>query len=60
MALLARVFTKAAYSGADPTDDDAAHAWEAVDDLSSTLDCGDSWLRRWRRRINPVTLLGRA
>ncbi len=60
MALLARVFTKAAYSGADPTDDDAAHAWEAVDDLNSTLDSGDSWVRRWRRRINPVTLLGRA
>jgi transglutaminase-like putative cysteine protease len=59
LALLARVFTKAAYSGADPTDAEAAHAWEAVDDLSSTLDSGDTWLRRWRRRVNPVTLLGR-
>ncbi|MGH8972770.1 MAG: DUF4129 domain-containing transglutaminase family protein, partial [Acidimicrobiia bacterium] len=60
MALLARVFTKAAYSGADPSEDDAAHAWEAVDDLRQSLDSGDSRLGRWRRRINPVTLTGRA
>jgi hypothetical protein len=60
MGLLARVFTKVSYSGADPSEDDAADAWEAVDNLRHTLDSGDSWLRRWRRRVNPVTLLGRA
>ncbi|MGH9040810.1 MAG: DUF4129 domain-containing protein, partial [Acidimicrobiia bacterium] len=59
MARLAGVFTKAAYSGGDPSDDDAADAWEAVDTLNRTLDSGESLLRRWRRRVSPVTLLGR-
>ena len=60
MALLARVWTMTTYSSADPSENDAADAWEAVDNLSQTLDSGDTWPRRWRRRINPVTLLGRA
>ena len=60
MALLARVWTKTSYSGADPSEDEAADAWEAVDSLNQTLDSGESRLRRWRRRVNPVTLLGRA
>jgi hypothetical protein len=60
MALLAGVFTRASYSGADPSETDAADAWEAVDTLRSALDSGDSWARRWRRRLSPVTLLGPA
>ncbi|MGH8990491.1 MAG: DUF4129 domain-containing transglutaminase family protein, partial [Acidimicrobiia bacterium] len=60
MATLAGVFTKVSYSGADPSEHDADDAWQAVDDLGNTIDSGDTWIRRWRRRVNPVTLLGRA
>ena len=59
MARLAGVFTKVSYSGGDPSDDDAAAAWAEVDALTSPR-LRRHLLRRWRRRISPVNLLGRA
>jgi transglutaminase-like putative cysteine protease len=54
---LAGLFTKALYSDAGPSDDEASQAWEAVEHLSRALDTGDSRLGRWRRRLNPVPLM---
>ena len=60
MTQLARIFTKASYSPADPSEDEASHAWAEVETLTRALDPSDSFLRRWRRRLNPATLLPRA
>jgi transglutaminase-like putative cysteine protease len=54
---LAGLFTKALYSDAGPSDDEAGEAWEAVENLSRALDTDDSLVGRWRRRFNPVTLV---
>ena len=57
MAGLARLFTKASYSPGDPSEEEAGAAWAEVDTLTRALDSGDSLLGRWRRRLNPMTLL---
>jgi transglutaminase-like putative cysteine protease len=59
MARLAGLFTKASYASDDPSEDEAHQAWEQVDVLTRVLDSGDSFVGRWRRRLNPATLLGR-
>jgi hypothetical protein len=59
MARLARIFTKASYSPGDPSEDEVSQAWAEVDTLTKALDEGDSFLGRWRRRLNPATLLPR-
>jgi hypothetical protein len=59
MAHLAGLFTKASYASHDPSEDEARQAWEEVDVLTRVLDSGDSFAGRWRRRLNPATLLGR-
>jgi hypothetical protein len=60
MTGLARLFTKASYSPGDPSEEEVSEAWAEVDTLSKALDEGDSALGRWRRRLNPATLLPRA
>ncbi|MGH8998934.1 MAG: DUF4129 domain-containing protein, partial [Acidimicrobiia bacterium] len=57
MSRLAGLFTKVSYSPADASDDEAAAAWNDVDELARALDVGESRLCRWRRRLNPATLL---
>jgi hypothetical protein len=59
MTRLARLFTKASYSPGDPSEDEVSQAWAEVDTLTRALDEGDSLLGRWRRRLNPTTLLPR-
>jgi transglutaminase-like putative cysteine protease len=59
MARLAGLFTKASYSPGDPSEDEARQAWEEVEVLTRALDSGDSFTGRWRRRLNPATLLNR-
>ena len=58
MAKLARIFTKASYSPGDPSEDEVSAAWAEVETLTRALDSSDSVLGRWRRRLNPATLLG--
>jgi hypothetical protein len=60
MSQLARIFTKASYSPGDPSEEEVSAAWAEVETLTKTLDSTDSWLGRWRRRLNPSTLLPRA
>ena len=57
MTRLARLFTKASYSPGDPSEEEVDQAWAEVDTLTRALDSGDSVLGRWRRRLNPATLL---
>jgi transglutaminase-like putative cysteine protease len=57
MAQLATLFTKASYSPGDPSEDEVSQAWAEVETLTKALDEGDSFLGRWRRRLNPATLL---
>ena len=57
MSRLAGLFTKASYSGAGPSEDEARAAWVEVETLTRALDSNDSFLGRWRRRLNPGTLL---
>jgi hypothetical protein len=57
MTRLARIFTKASYSPGDPSEEEVTQAWEEVEKLTQTLDSNDSVLGRWRRRLNPATLL---
>jgi transglutaminase-like putative cysteine protease len=59
MTRLARLFSKASYAGGDPSEDEANQAWAEVDTLTRALDSGDSLLGRWRRRVNPATLVAR-
>ena len=59
MTRLARIFTKASYSPGDPSEDEVTQAWAEVETLTRALDEGDSLLGRWRRRLNPATLLPR-
>ncbi|HLF40669.1 MAG TPA: hypothetical protein VI854_04240, partial [Acidimicrobiia bacterium] len=58
MSSLARAFTKAAYSVSGPSEDEARQAWDDVDVITRALDSKDTFLGRWRRRLNPGTLLG--
>ncbi|MDQ1506321.1 MAG: hypothetical protein QOD57_4048 [Actinomycetota bacterium] len=60
MTGLARLFTKASYSPGDPSEEEVSEAWAEVETLTKALDAGDSALGRWRRRLNPATLLPRA
>jgi hypothetical protein len=57
MTRLAGLFTKASYSPADPSEDEVDQAWAEVETLTKALDADDSFLGRWRRRLNPTTLL---
>jgi len=57
MTRLARLFTKASYSPGDPSEEEVSQAWADVETLTKALDSGDSVLGRWRRRLNPATLL---
>jgi transglutaminase-like putative cysteine protease len=57
MTRLAGLFTKASYSPGDPSEDEVDQAWAEVETLTKALDAGDSFLGRWRRRLNPATLL---
>ncbi len=59
MTRLARIFTKASYSPGDPSEEEVSQAWEEVETLTRALDSSDSVLGRWRRRLNPATLLTR-
>jgi hypothetical protein len=59
MTRLARIFTKASYSPGDPSEEEVSQAWAAVETLTRALDTSDSVLGRWRRRLNPATLLQR-
>jgi hypothetical protein len=38
---------------------DAQIAWASLDELERALDDGISWSRRWRRRLDPSTLVRR-
>jgi transglutaminase-like putative cysteine protease len=58
MTKLARIFTKASYSPGDPSEDEVSQAWAEVESLTRALDQSDSVLGRWRRRLNPATLVG--
>jgi transglutaminase-like putative cysteine protease len=60
MTRLARIFTKASYSPGDPSEEEVGQAWAEVETLTRALDSSDSVLGRWRRRLNPATLLPRA
>jgi hypothetical protein len=60
MTQLARIFTKASYSPGDPSEEEVSQAWDEVETLTRALDTSDSVLGRWRRRLNPATLLQRA
>ena len=57
MTQLARIFTKASYSPGDPSEEEVSEAWAEVETLTKALDAGDSFVGRWRRRLNPATLL---
>ncbi|HYH49215.1 MAG TPA: DUF3488 and transglutaminase-like domain-containing protein [Acidimicrobiia bacterium] len=57
MTKLARLFTKASYSPGDPSEEEVSAAWAEVDTLTRVLDSNDSVVGRWRRRLNPATLL---
>jgi hypothetical protein len=57
MTRLARIFTKASYAAGDPSEEEVSQAWAEVESLTKALDSGDSVLGRWRRRLNPATLL---
>jgi transglutaminase-like putative cysteine protease len=57
MTRLARIFTKASYSPGDPSEEEVTQAWAEVETLTEALDSSDSVLGRWRRRLNPATLL---
>ena len=59
MTRLARIFTKASYSPGEPSEEEASQAWDEVETLTRALDSSDSVLGRWRRRLNPATLLTR-
>ncbi|MET0421295.1 MAG: DUF3488 and transglutaminase-like domain-containing protein [Acidimicrobiia bacterium] len=54
---LARRYTAVRYGPLDATPDDAARAWEAVDSLGDALDASINWRERWRRRLDPSTLV---
>jgi hypothetical protein len=53
---LARSYTVVRYGAGSPSSEDAARAWEAVDELDRALGVGLSRRERWRRRIDPSTL----
>ena len=57
LSRLANLFSKALYSDAGPSDTEASQAWEAVESLNRALDSDDSLVGRWRRRLNPLTLV---
>jgi transglutaminase-like putative cysteine protease len=56
---LARVYGAARYGEGAVAEDDVHGAWESLDELERALDEGVSWTRRWRRRLDPTTLVRR-
>ncbi len=56
---LARAYGAARYGDGVLAPDDARDAWSSVDELERALDDGASWTRRWRRRLDPSTLVRR-
>ena len=56
---LARVYGAARYGDGSIAPDDARDAWASLDDLERALDDGVPWARRWRRRLDPSTLVRR-
>ncbi len=56
---LARAYGAARYGDGVLAPDDASDAWSSVDELERALDDGASWTRRWRRRLDPSTLVRR-
>ena len=56
---LARAYSAARYGDAATGPDDARDAWTSLDELERALDDGVSWTRRWRRRLDPSTLVRR-
>jgi hypothetical protein len=56
LSALAGLFTRATYSAAEPTRQDADQAWEQVDCLVAALDSGDSTVGRVARRLDLSTV----
>jgi hypothetical protein len=56
---LARAYSAARYGDGEVALDDARAAWASVDELERALDDGLPWSRRWRRRLDPTTLVRR-
>jgi transglutaminase-like putative cysteine protease len=59
MRVLARAYGAARYGDGALAPDDARDAWASLDELERALDDGVSWTRRWRRRLDPSTLVRR-
>jgi transglutaminase-like putative cysteine protease len=55
---LAGSYSAARYGG-EIADADARAAWTSVEEIERALDDGTSWLQRWRRRLDPTTLVRR-
>jgi hypothetical protein len=53
------VYGAARYGDGTLAPDDARDAWESLDELEDALDDGVMWARRWRRRLDPSTLVRR-
>jgi hypothetical protein len=56
---LARAYGAARYGEGAVAGDDARDAWASLDDLERALDDGVPWIRRWRRKLDPSTLVRR-
>jgi transglutaminase-like putative cysteine protease len=56
---LADAYSAARYGVGVIEPDDARAAWTCVTALEAALDDGASWSRRWRRRLDPSTLVRR-
>jgi len=59
MRRLARVYGAARYGDGVVAADDARDAWKSLDELEHALADGVPWTRRWRRRLDPSTLVRR-
>jgi transglutaminase-like putative cysteine protease len=59
MRELAHAYGAARYGDGSVAPDDARDAWASLDELERALDDGVSWSRRWRRRLDPSTLVRR-
>jgi len=59
MHALARAYGAARYGEGVIAADDARDAWASLDELERALDDDVSWTRRWRRRLDPSTLVRR-
>jgi hypothetical protein len=59
MHALATAYGAARYGDGAVAPDDVTGAWNSLDALERALDDGVSWPRRWRRRLDPSTLVKR-